>query len=77
MILEDMLFIKTERYDYLKFKEYRKDLEEVIDEYSVKAICEIQNNVNKALKEISYNGNIVLIIENLLLNILEVKYICR
>lgn len=77
MILEDMLFIKTVRYDYLKFKEYRKDLEEVIDEYSVKAICEIQNNVNKALKEISYNGNIVLIIENLLLNILEVKYICR
>ncbi len=77
MILEDILYLKVNNGEKLHFNDYKNELNDVKDEYSIKAICEIQNTINKALKELSYNGNLILIIENLLLNILEVKYICK
>ncbi len=73
--LEDLLSIKNGKG--VKFPFVRDRLEAVAEEYSLKAICEIQSLLNNAVKEQFYNTNITLIIENLLLNILEVKYICK
>lgn len=75
LALEDILNLKnrkTLRMPFMKDK-----LTMVEGEYSLKAICEIQNLLNKAVKEQFYNTNVTLIIENLILNILEVKYICK
>ena len=77
LLLEDLLFIKAGENQKARFKDALSKLESVSIEYSIKAICEIQSLIDKAVKEMSYNGNVTLIIENLLLNILEVKYICR
>lgn len=75
LALEDLLSIKNNKMVKMDFVKNR--LENVESEYSVKAICELQSLLNTAMKEQFYNTNIALIIENLLLNILEVKYICK
>ncbi len=76
LALETLLVIKSGS-DKLYLKSAESELSAVQNEYSIRAICEIQSLLDKAVKEQSYNGNITLIIENLLLNILEVKFICK
>lgn len=77
LIFEDILFIKSGKIEKVRFKEKIDVLTSVIDDYTIKAIIEIRKLIDKAVKEMTYNCNIVVVIENLLLNILEVKYICR
>ena len=75
LAIEDMLAIKAGRE--CRLKGFAEKLKNVEGNYSVKAICQIQELLNKAVKEQTYNVNLTLIIENLLLNILEVKFICK
>lgn len=76
-LLEDLLYLKVGNVKDVRFPLAKDALLRVIDEYSVRCICEIRKLVDNALKEISFNGNITLIVENLLLSVLEVKYICK
>lgn len=76
LILEDMLLLKTNNQN-IRFNQVRETLKNVLNDYSVKAIIEIQKSINKACKEIFYNTGLNLVVENLLLNILEDKYLCR
>ncbi len=75
LLLEDMLLLKASKD--IRFVTYREQLKNVLNEYSVQAIVEIQKSINKACKEVFYNANLNIVLENLLLNILEDKYICR
>ena len=75
LALEDVLAIKAGRE--CRLKSFIEKLKSVEGNYSIKAICQIQEFLNKAVKEQTYNVNLTLIIENLLLNILEVKFICK
>ena len=75
LIFEDLLAIKSGGKVKLEF--CKQSLLPVSREYTVKAIVEIRKLIDKAAKEISYNCNFILVIENLLLNILEVKYLCK
>lgn len=75
LIIEDILMIKTG--GEIKLKKYIKEIETAQEDYSYKAVCEINKLLNKALKEIFYNTNQNVVIENLLLNILEVKFVCK
>ena len=75
--LEDLLLLKAGRASEVRLQTAREALQSVSDSYSIKAICELQLLLNKAVKEQLYNTNFTLIIENLLLNILEVKFICK
>lgn len=77
LMLEDILFLKVDKPQNIRFTGAKESLMRVMDDYSVRAICEIRKLVDNALKEISFNGNTTLIVENLLLGVLEVKYICR
>ena len=77
LLLEDLLLFKAERIANMRFKDYIKDFEGIMQDYTIKAICEIRKLMDKANKELSFNGNQTLIVENLLMNILEVKYICK
>ena len=77
LAIEDILKLKVGKSGELKLKDKKDQLFSVSDQYTVKAICEIQKLLNKAIKEKMYNVNQSLIIENLLLNILEVKFVCK
>ena len=77
LLLEDLLFFKADKISNMRFKDNIKDFEGILQEYTIKAICEIRKLIDRANKELSFNGNPTLIVENLLMNILEVKYICK
>ena len=72
--LEEMILIKSG----LEMQNLKEEcLVSASEEYSMKALIEIQNLISKASKEKSLNVSPLTIIENLLLKILEVKYLCR
>ncbi len=73
--LEDILYYKYGFNNNLRFSE--ELLKTVSDEYSINAISQIQNLIDKAYKEKSFNVNTITVIENLLLKILEVKFLCK
>lgn len=75
LIFEDLLFLKSG--GQIRFEMYKDELDSIKDEYSIKAITMIEKHIDKAVRELSYNCNFTLVLENLLLNILEVKYLCR
>ena len=77
IILEDLLMIKSGCKQSVRLKTYLNDLSQIESEYTIKAIVEIRSILDKAVKEMEYNCNFTVVFENLLLNILEVKYICR
>ncbi|MBQ8909300.1 MAG: AAA family ATPase [Clostridia bacterium] len=77
LIMEDLLFIKVGKTNKIRFKESASTLQMVEGEYTIAAISEIRKLIDKAVKEMTFNCNFLVVIENLLLNILEVKYICR
>lgn len=76
-LLEDILFLKVGEGERIKFSSAKESLMRVKDDFSVRAICEIRKLIDNAMKEITFNGNMTLIIENLLLGVLEVKYLCK
>ena len=76
LALEDLMKIKSGQKNLVRLNN-SSELEEVASEYSVRALCEISFLLDKLLKEKAYNTNFTLAVENFLLNILEVKYLCR
>ena len=77
VIFEDMLFIKVGKKNKVRLKDYVQKIQEVEGEYTIGAIAEIRKLLDEAVKEMQFNCNFTLVIENLLLNILEVKFVCR
>lgn len=77
VIMEDLLYLKSGNDKEVRLKVYAEQLSKVKDEYSFKAISEIRGLIDKASREIMFNCNFVVVLENLILNILEVKYLCR
>lgn len=77
LILEELLYIKSGNRSSLRLRDYDERLEKVQNEYSIKAIIEIRELIDKAVKEMAFNCNFIVVLENLILNILEVKYLCR
>ena len=76
LLLEDMLLLKAGS-ENIHFFDCKGELTSILNEYTVKAIIEIQKEINKSCKELFYNTNLNVVFENLLLNILEDKYLCR
>lgn len=60
-----------------KFEIFKEQLSAKAEEYTIRALCKIDEKICQLEKELSYNVNPTFAIENLLLNILEVKYICK
>ena len=75
--IEDMLKIKIGKSDKVSLKCRADELTQASEKYTVTAICEVRKILDRATKEQSYNCAPTLIIENALLDILEVKYLCR
>jgi DNA polymerase-3 subunit delta' len=74
--IEDLLKIKSGNQSLVRLP-FRERLSEVQSDYSVRALCEIALLIERLSKEKAFNINFTLAIENFLLNILEVKYLCK
>lgn len=77
MILEDLIAIKTKQKDVVRLKYIESELNQVADEYSMKCITEIEKLIRNDVKEMKFFTNTTLIVDNFLMNMLEVKYLCR
>lgn len=77
IILEDMLFKICKKDTLITLKTQMPYISQVSEQYSVKSICEIEKLLRKVEEERTFNVNLSSIVDNLLLGILEVKYICK
>ena len=77
LLIEELMFIRANKFELCKLLSYRQKLENVKNDYSFDALIEIEKLIAQAVKEMLYNCNFTLVVENLLLNILEVKYLCK
>lgn len=75
LILEDLLKLKTG--GKIRLEMFGEELKKASEGYSIKALTKINGKINDEQKEVFYNVNQLIAMENLLLNILEVKYICK
>lgn len=77
LCIEDMLKIKCESEKICKLKPYIEDLKDVEPEFSVEALCEIFKLTLNLREKIEFNANLTVAIDNFLLKMLEVKYLCK
>lgn len=77
LCIEDMLKIKCESENLCSLKPFLREIKDVEPEFSVEALCEITKLVSSFLEKIEFNANFVVSIDNLLLKMLEVKYLCK
>lgn len=75
--LEDIIKIKCDRESLCKFDCYIEEFKEVEPEFSVEALCEISKLISNLKKKIEFNANLTVTIDNFLLKMLEVKYLCK
>lgn len=77
LCIEDILKIKCESENLCKLRGYTSELKDVEPEFSVKALCEISKLISRLREKIEFNANLTIAIDNFLLKMLEVKYLCK
>ena len=77
ILLEDMLLKICKKDALITLQTQMSFLSQVAEDYSVKSVCEIEKLLRKVQEERTFNVNLPAIVDNLLLGILEVKYICK
>lgn len=76
-LIEDALLIKAQKKEEIKFKLFEKEISQISSELSIKCLSSFIPVINKAMKESFFNVNPFLIVDNLVMNFLEVKYLCK
>lgn len=77
LAIEDLLKLKCESEKLCCLLPYLHDLKNVEAEFSVRSLCEISKLIAILREKMEFNANISVAIDNFLLKILEVKYICK
>lgn len=77
LCIEDIIKIKCESENLCKMKLYLEQLKDVEPEFSVEALCEISKLILKFREKLEYNANLTVSVDNFLLKMLEVKYLCK
>lgn len=77
LCIEDIIKIKCESENLCKLKLYLEELKDVEPEFSVEALCEISKLILKFREKLEYNANLTVSVDNFLLKMLEVKYLCK
>lgn len=76
-ILEDLLAKICKKEELIVLKSQTNFFELIVNDFSVKSVCEIEKLIRKLQEERFFNVNLPAIVDNLLLGILEVKYLCK
>ncbi len=77
LCIEDIIKLKCESEDLCKLKMYKSDLKDVEPEFSVEALCEISRLISKFREKLEFNANLTVAVDNFLLKMLEVKFLCK
>lgn len=77
LCIEDILKIKCESENLCKLKMFEEKLKDVEPEFSVEALCEISKLISKLREKLEFNANLTVAIDNFLLKMLEVKFLCK
>lgn len=77
LCLEDIIKIKCESENLCKLKMFGEQLKDVEPEFSVEALCEISKLISHLREKLEFNANLTVAIDNFLLKILEVKFLCK
>lgn len=75
--VEDIIKLKCDSEDLISLTPYKSDLKDVEPEFSVEALCEISKLISKFVEKREFNANLTVAVDNLLLKMLEVKYLCK
>jgi len=77
LCIEDMLKLKCESEQLCHLDKYLKELKDAEPEFSVEALCEISKLISRLREKLEFNGNVTVAVDNFLLKMLEVKYLCK
>lgn len=77
LCIEDILKIKCESENLCRLVPFKEALKDIEQEHSVEALCEISKLISNLREKIEFNANLTIAIDNFLLKILEVKYLCK
>ena len=77
LMFEDLLYIKENRGSYTKMKLFTGRLSEVKESYSREAIVQIAGLITKARQEFEANVSKDILAENLLMKMLEAKFLYK
>lgn len=75
--IEDALLVKTDKTAQIRLEVFRPQIEETARALSIKCLSSLCSVLSKAVRDLSYNVNLPLVADNLVMNILEVKYLCK
>lgn len=77
LCIEDIIKLKCESESLCHLTKYLKDLKDVEPEFSVESLCEISKLISKLREKLEFNGNLTVAVDNFLLKMLEVKFLCK
>lgn len=77
LCIEDIIKLKCESENLCKLTMYLDDLKDVEPEFSVEALCEISKLISNLRERIEFNANMTVAVDNFLLKMLEVKFLCK
>ena len=77
LCIEDMIKLKCESESLCKLSTFTQELQDAEPEFSVEALCEISKLVSNLREKLEFNANLTVAIDNFLLKMLEVKYLCK
>ncbi len=75
--IEDALLVKTDKDACIRLEVLRLQIEEAAKALSIKCLSSLCGVLTKAVRDLSYNVNLPLVADNMVMNILEVKYLCK
>ncbi|MBR1890305.1 MAG: hypothetical protein IJ817_01295 [Clostridia bacterium] len=77
LCIEDMIKIKCESEKLCKLKPFVEEIKDVEPEFSIEALCEIFRLILSLKEKIEFNANLPVALDNFLMKMLEVKYLCK
>lgn len=77
LVLEDAINLKVNKAAEIRLEDYKAQIEKISAELSLKCLSKLALSLNRAVRDLSYNVGIALVADNLVMEILEVKYLCK
>jgi len=77
LCIEDIIKLKCESEALCKLKSFQEELKDVEPEFSVEALCEITSLISRFREKLEFNANLTVAVDNFLLKMLEVKFLCK
>lgn len=77
LLIEDALMLKIDKNAAVNFENFRAQILQIAQMLSIKCLSQLQGVLGRAVRDLSYNVSFPLVADNLVMKILEVKYLCK